>query len=107
MIRVLETLKSLFRRFKLFPKIMCMLMAIILWAWIGNRQTGRLVLRVPIEYKNLDDRLVISEYSDKYVSVAMEGKKEYLKGVTEKNLKAYVDLANPTLGISKIGRAHV
>jgi hypothetical protein len=44
---------------------------------------------------------VISEYSDKYVTVTLEGKKEHLKGLSGKNLKAYVDLSDPVPGISK------
>ena len=97
----IDKIMRLSRKFKIVPKLVCLFLSVILWAVIANRQSGRVLMRVPIEYKNLSDRLVISEYSDKYVSISLEGKKEHLKGLTEKNLKAYVDLSNPILGVSK------
>ncbi len=86
---------------KLLPKLVCLFLSVLLWAFIGNRQSGRIMFRVPIDFKNLSEGLIISDYSDKYVFVSLEGKKEYLKGVTMKNVEAFVDLSNAIIGESK------
>ncbi|MBN1532231.1 MAG: hypothetical protein JXA20_06180 [Spirochaetes bacterium] len=97
----MESVKRFFIQRRLLPKLLCLLLSVFIWAFIGNRQSGRVMFRVPIEFTHLSEGLVISDYSDKYVFVSLEGKKEYLKGLTVKNLNATVDLSNAVVGESK------
>ncbi|HDP81010.1 MAG TPA: hypothetical protein ENN21_09240 [Spirochaetes bacterium] len=73
-------------------KFLCLLAAVILWAYVGSTKLGEVKFRVPVELKNLPASMIITDGQEHFVSVVLNGKKESISNLNVKNLKAFVDL---------------
>ena len=82
-------------------KIISLLLAVALWGFISVSKSGELKFRLSIEERNLPANTAVSYKSQKSVIAVVQGRKDNLKNVNIKNLKAYVDLKNPRLGKKK------
>jgi cell division ATPase FtsA len=79
-------------------KIVSLLLAVILWAFIAAGKTETLRFRIPITVNNLSAEFVISSMSDTYASIVVEGPRDRLKGFSVRSIKAFVDLEGATPG---------
>ncbi len=79
-------------------KGVCLLLAVILWAFIISGKTEKLRYKVPLAIKNLPANMAVSGLSGRSAVVILEGKKEELKSVNIKNIRATVDLEKASLG---------
>lgn len=86
----------------LIPKIICGLLAIILWAYISITQSGDIKFKIPVSFKNLNKKYSVSKMSEKSLTVKFTGKPEELKNTSLKNLTLYVDLSKPDVGKYKL-----
>ncbi len=82
-------------------KIVCVFLAIILWLYISKTNKGELEYKIPITFINLPETLVKSKISNKYVTATLTGKKDNLKNINIKSIKAVVNLEKPEIGINK------
>ena len=82
-------------------KGVCLLLAVILWAFIVSGKTEKLRFKIPIVAKNLPADLAVSSMSDRYAAIILEGRKEELKSVNIKTIKAIIDMANAETGDPK------
>jgi hypothetical protein len=89
---------SAIREKDFLAKGVCLLLAVILWAFIVTGKTEKLRFKIPIMVKNLPSDLAISGMSERYASIVLEGRKEDLKSVNIKNIKAMINMANAEAG---------
>jgi hypothetical protein len=82
-------------------KIISLLMSIALWAFISSTRMGEIKFKLPVEIKNLPASMTVSEMPDRSLIVVLEGKKEYIKNVSSKNIKLFVNLENSIPGESR------
>ncbi len=85
----------------LAAKIICVVLAIILWAIIRSTSSSEIKFKIPITFVNLPEILIKSEISDKYVTITLSGRKDNIKNVNAKSIKAIVNLDNPGIDISR------
>ncbi|HNW29186.1 MAG TPA: CdaR family protein [Spirochaetota bacterium] len=79
-------------------KGVCLLLAVILWAFIISGKTEKLRYKVPLTIKNLPANMAVSGLSGRTSVIILEGKKEELKNVNIKNIRITIDLENASLG---------
>lgn len=91
---ITERIMSVVRERDFLAKGVCLLLAVILWAFIVSGRTEKLRYKVPLFAKNLPANLAVSGLSGRSAVVLIEGKKEELKSVNIKNIRATVDLEN-------------
>ncbi len=82
-------------------KIVCIFLSIILWLYISSTNIGEVKFKIPITFINLPENLVKSKISGKYVTATLSGKKDILKNINIKSIKAVVNLEEPEIGINK------
>ncbi len=101
----MKRLKPEIKRFistkDIIPKAVCLLLSVLLWTYINSTKVGDVKFRIPIEFKNISEELVISEVKSKYITVSLTGRKDILKSINVKSINAFVNLGNPVVGISK------
>lgn len=85
----------------IIPKIICVLLSVILWAIISSTNIGEIKFKIPITFSNLPETLIASRISARFVTVTLSGKKDNLKNVNVKSIKAVVDLGQPDIGVNK------
>ena len=97
---ILEIMKKLTSRDNI-AKIICVLLAVVLWFYIRNTNIGEMNFKIPITFVNLSETLVKSKVSDKYVTATLNGTKDNLKNINVKSIKAVVNLEQPEAGVHK------
>ncbi len=96
--RVLDKIVAGARKRDYLAKTVCLLLAVILWAYIAAGRTDTLRFRMPIVPRSVPSHLAISEMSERYAVLVVEGRKEHLKSINIKNVRAYVNLDNAVVG---------
>jgi hypothetical protein len=96
--RIIKEIKEVLSRRDLIPKIVSLLLAVFLWAYIGSTKIGEIKFKVPIETRNLSKSLVVSYMQRNSITVTLNGNKDDIKNVNVKNLRVFVNLENPVLG---------
>ncbi len=76
----------------LVPKLISLLLAAILWAYIGSTRLTHLDYRIPIEIINQPANLVITNQNLKSVTLQLNGKKDDFNSFALKNVKAVINL---------------
>jgi hypothetical protein len=89
---------SAIREKDFLAKGVCLLLAVILWAFIVTGKTEKLRFNIPIMVKNLPSDMAISNMSERSASIILEGRKEDLKSINVKNIKAMINMANAEVG---------
>jgi YbbR domain-containing protein len=79
-------------------KAVCLLLAIILWAFIASGRTDRLRYRMPLSVRNVPSTLAVSGMSDRSAVIVLEGRKEHLKSINMKSIRVYVSLDDAVTG---------
>ncbi len=93
--RFFEEIKNIINTHDLIPKLISLLLAVILWAHIVNTQVGEVTFKVPVEYKNIPESLIVIEKEPPLVTITFKGKKDILRNINTKNIKVFVNLQNP------------
>src|SRR6056297_1596746 len=93
--RIFEEINNIVNSHDLIPKLISLLLAVILWAYIVSTQVGEVKFNIPVEYRNLPKSLIVLEKEPPLISVVFKGKKDLLRNINTKNIKAYVNLKNP------------
>lgn len=104
---LIEEIKGLLSKRELIPKLISLMLAVILWAYIGSTKIGEQKLRLQIESKNLSKSLVISKMQTSFINVILNGNKEELKNVNIKNIRAFVNLENSRIGKSWVYQVEI
>jgi hypothetical protein len=107
MTNIQEKILSVMRERDYLAKMVCLLLAVILWAFIVTGKTEKLRYKVPIMVKNLPSTLAVSGMSDKYATVVLEGRKDDLKNVNIKVIRAAVNLEDAVAGETKVYQMQV
>ncbi|RME92582.1 MAG: YbbR-like domain-containing protein [Candidatus Hydrogenedentota bacterium] len=84
----------------LAAKLISLVMAIALWAYVQNLQISELTLNVPVKYRNMPSDLSFSKAPPRFVKIKIRGKKDDLK-FPSSHLKAQVDLTQAEEGKQK------
>jgi len=95
--RIFEEIRNIINSHDLIAKLISLLLAVILWAHIVSTQVGEVKFKIPVEYRNLPKSMIVLEKDPPLISVILKGKKDLLRNLNTKNIKAYVDLKNPQL----------
>ncbi len=98
---VKERIEFVVRERDFLAKGVCLLLAVILWAFIISGKTERLRYKVPLVTKNLPANLAVSGLSGRHTLVILEGKKDELKSFNIKNIKAIVNMEKAEIGDKK------
>lgn len=94
----IKKIKAVSVKYDLVPKIVCFLIALGLWGYISESSVGEEKFRIPLNLDNLPKNMTVYKVSSKYISVLVQGRKEQLKAIQLKNLKAVVNLQNCRTG---------
>ena len=92
---------SVIRERDFLAKGICLLLAVILWAFILSAKIETQRFKVPIVVKNLPSDLAIAGMSDRFATIVLEGRKDELKSVNIKTIKAMIDMADAQIGDPK------
>lgn len=89
---------SAIREKDFLAKGICLLLAVILWAFIVSAKTETHRFKVPIVVKNLPSDLVVAGMSNRFATIELEGRVDELKSVNIKAIKAMIDMADAKIG---------
>jgi hypothetical protein len=79
-------------------KGVCLLLAVILWAFIVQAKTETQRFKIPIAVKNLPSDLAVAGMSERFVTIVVEGPRDEIKNVNIKSIKAMIDLEDAKVG---------
>ncbi len=96
--RYIEIFVKIIENRNFIPKVVSIILAVILWAWLSNEKSGDVRFKLPVTFTGLQENLVVSKISHKVVVVEVQGNKDDLKSISSKNIKLVVDLSNAELG---------
>ncbi|HPI89269.1 MAG TPA: CdaR family protein [Spirochaetota bacterium] len=96
----MEKIYGIIRDKDFLAKVVCLALAMFLWAYISSTKTSELKFKVPLEIINLPAYLTIAEMPEKTIELTIEGKKELVKAVSTRSVRAVVDLKKPRVNIS-------
>jgi hypothetical protein len=99
--KYLLEIKRIFSARDNVAKVVCFLLSIILWLYITSTNIGEVKFKIPITFINLPETLVKLKISNKYVTATLSGKKDNLKNINIKSIKAVVNLEQPEIGLNK------
>lgn len=88
-----EIIINFSKKNKLIPKLVSILLAVLLWGYISSSKTGSVEFKSFLNYKGLDDDLIVSRISQKNINVEIRGRKDDLKNINSRNIKLMIDLA--------------
>ena len=95
----LEKIQKQLHERDFMAKTTSLVLAFFLWAYISSTKTGDLKFKIPVELQNLPSQMTIANISSRYVVVTIEGRKEIIKNINTRNIKASVDLGNPRVNV--------
>jgi len=75
-------------------KIVCLILAVILWSYIGNQGNSDVTLRIKAEYKNLSSEYVVSDIQKTHVNVKISGREDELDAFNKNDIRVFVDFKN-------------
>lgn len=94
----IERFTELSKRINLLPKFASIILAVILWAYITNTHSGDIKFNIPVDFRNIDDSLVVSKVSQKTATVKVSGRKDDLRNVQARDIILFVDLSKVEIG---------
>ena len=77
---------------------MVLFSAVLLWAYISTIKNDRVRYKIPLEYRNLSIKNIVSETSKDSIVVTLDGKRDKLKNIQINNITAFVDLSKSEVG---------
>lgn len=91
-------LAGVLSRRDLVPKLVSLLLAVMLWAYIGSTKLAEVDYRIPLELKNQPAGLVVTKQNLNSITLHLNGKKEDVANFNIKNVKAVVNLESAREG---------
>jgi YbbR domain-containing protein len=95
---VLEKILAFLRERNIAAKLICLVLAVVLWAYISSTKMGELKYRIRVDYKNVPHALVVTSPQNPYITVMVGGTKDLLKDVRPEKIKAFVNLDKAIAG---------
>lgn len=96
--RLISKLKKTKKKKNIIPKIVCVMLAFVLWAYLSEKNVGERQFRIPLIFENLPSNMAMSNIPIKQVSILVQGNKELLQEVQTKNISAVVNMKSPKVG---------
>lgn len=94
----IESFAALSKRTNLVPKLASIILAVILWAYITNTRSGDVRFNIPVDFRNIDETLILSQVSQRTATVKVSGRKDDLKNVNARDIILFVDLSKVNIG---------
>ena len=85
-----------------FPMAISIVLAIVLWSFVGGEQTVDKNVMIPVEVINLPRQLVISNQFKKEIEVAVNGPRSMILEIDNKKITRQIDLSKATPGTTVI-----
>jgi YbbR domain-containing protein len=79
-------------------KIVSLILATTLWATVADQASSELGLEVPLEYRNIPDRLEVTGDMPNTVQVRLRGSSNVIRDLTTKDVATTVDLSKMPTG---------
>ncbi|MFW5808568.1 MAG: YbbR-like domain-containing protein [Spirochaetota bacterium] len=98
MITQKEMLLDFIRSKDFIAKIACLVLAVILWSYIGNRNDNEIMFNIRAEVVNLSDDLVITDMEKRYIGVRIRGEAEDIENIDKENIAVTVNLSDAIIG---------
>ncbi|MFA5519614.1 MAG: CdaR family protein [Spirochaetota bacterium] len=86
------------KRTNLVAKLVSIILAIILWAYITNTHSGDIKFNIPVDFKNIDDSFIVSRVSQRTATVRLSGRKDDLRNVRARDIQLFVNLGKAKIG---------
>jgi len=99
--KIIAILEELNKTKNIVPKLTVLFAAVFLWAYIATIKNDKVRYKIPINFKNLSIKNIVSEVSKDTLIVTFEGKREKLKNIHINSVKAVVDLSQIDEGVLK------
>lgn len=75
-------------------KLVAFIIAVVIWFLVVGEKKSEVRLTVPLEMRNLPERLEITQQSDTQVEVAVRGFSSVVKPLTPADIDVHIDLSN-------------
>ena len=85
-----------------FPMAISLVLAIVLWSFVGGEKTVDKNVMIPVEVINLPRQLVISNQFKKEIEVAVNGPRSMILEIDNKKITRQIDLSKATPGTTVI-----
>jgi len=92
--KIINALKSR----TLLAKLISLLLAVLLWAFISHTRTGAVTVNIPLEIRSIPPSMMVTAVSDRIVVVTLEGPRKNIRNTDIKRVKAYVEVKDPEPG---------
>lgn len=79
-------------------KVLCLLLAVILWSNLDIRNQVERKYKIRAEYRNLPHEYAVSENQQKDITVILRGNKDDLVSISRQNISVFIDMQNPVVG---------
>lgn len=73
-------------------KLVCLLIAIGIWLWVVQQQSAKESFDVEIEYVNRPENVIVTNESERFVTVVLRGQRSILNNLRPSDLKVEMDL---------------
>ncbi len=81
-------------------KIISLLLAVVLWAFVKGRSGTEVSLTVPLELEAVPANLVVTHVSDESINVRLVGPISQLSRLSEQHVRAKLDLSQAKAGVN-------
>jgi YbbR domain-containing protein len=95
----LAYLLQFMKKYKIFPKIICLGLAILFWLYVDSKRLGEAHFKVPVRV-DLSREFAVSEIEKRYITVIARGSADDLRSVRQENISVHVKIQNPDLNIN-------
>lgn len=83
-------------KYKIIPKIFCLIISVVFWVYVDNKQIAEIRLRVPINV-DISNEYAVADMEKKYMSVFVRGNSEDIRSVSPASIAVTVHVVNPNL----------
>lgn len=95
-VKLFDDIKNFLIVKKIIPKFICIILAMVLWVFVGSQNNDEKIIKSEIEFTNLAPNLAIAGTEFNSVNIIVKGRKELLPELSNKNFKTIVNLDNVT-----------
>jgi hypothetical protein len=93
-----EYIRSLIKINNFIIKLVCIALAVVLWAIVSSQNIESVDITVPVSAVNLSPEYAVVSMQKKTATVKVRGNKDLMKTVSRKMVTIEVDLKNPVIG---------
>ncbi|MEW6107705.1 MAG: CdaR family protein [Nitrospirota bacterium] len=79
-------------------KISAVLISIFLWFFVTSRGQSEMSFDIPVEFKNIPEKLEIVHSNNKTVSVTVRGQERLMKNIRASDIRIFVDMSRAKKG---------